>query len=310
MPEDLQQLFITVSVVMCTYNGAAFVEEQLLSVLEQTYPPKEILIFDDASTDDTVTILEAMEEKYPVISLRKNPVNIGFTRNFEQAMLAATGDAIAICDQDDVWIRDKIEKMVRSWKPECPLIYCFSYMFQQQLPENPEPNPIVNKFQGTDARKLSMYNTVSGHAIIFRKKLLPLVLPFSETTTYDWWMAVVAACNGGVQYYPEALVCQRLHSNNVTLDEHRFTKDYIRKRQKQEVIDNNRLFATTPNLPEPYKKFYLTLANLAEKSLLHPFYKPLFYFLVRYRRIIFYHKKRKVGFFSHVKHSYRRTITK
>lgn len=299
---------ISVSVVMCTYNGEKFIEEQLLSVVNQTYPLKEVLIFDDTSTDNTVNIIQKIAAGHPVIRLLVNETNLGYTRNFEQGLKAATGDAIAISDQDDVWMLDKVEKLVKAWKPEYPLIYCSSYFFSGKPPETLDINPNFRRFEGKDARKIFLYNSVSGHALLIRRSFLQLVLPLNEKVTYDWWMAVVAAYNGGVQYFPEILVCQRLHDNNVTVAfENRYSKDEIRLKLKQTIIDNCNQFAEAINIPKMHKAFALKLARLAAESLNRKFYFPLFLFLLNNRTILFNYKKRKVAIFSHVKHSYRRT---
>jgi glycosyltransferase involved in cell wall biosynthesis len=300
---------VSVSIVMCTYNGAKFIEEQLLSILNQTYPLKEVLIFDDASTDNTVEIIERIATDHSNIILKVNEQNLGYTRNFEQALLAATGDVIAISDQDDVWLPQKIEKMVKAWMPNVPLIYCSSFMFQGQVPINPKPYAKFRRFEGTDARKLFLYNTVSGHALMIRRSFLALAMPLSSNVTYDWWMAVVACYNGGVQYLPEVLVCQRFHNDNVTIHKKdKYSKQEIRDQLKQTIINNCTLFATAPGITLADKKFALRMAGLAAESLHHSFYAPLFLFLFRYRRILFNYKVRKFGFFSHFKHSYRRTI--
>lgn len=106
----------TVSVIMCTYNGEAFLKEQLHSIIEQSYPLLEILIFDDASKDDTVKILEAYAEKFPIIKIHQNINNIGYNANFEQALLKAGGEVIAFADQDDYWLPKKIENMISAWQ--------------------------------------------------------------------------------------------------------------------------------------------------------------------------------------------------
>src|SRR5689334_22597164 len=94
-------------VVLCTYNGAAFVREQLDSIAAQTMPVDRISIWDDASTDDTVAVIRRwIEERaghQPAVSLKVNPANLGFRRNFEQAIARATGDVLFLCDQDDIW---------------------------------------------------------------------------------------------------------------------------------------------------------------------------------------------------------------
>src|SRR5437763_3335890 len=92
-----------VSIVVCTYNGEAFIRQQLDSLINQTYPSLEILVSDDGSTDRTVLIVRDYMQKDSRIHLHVNPKNLGYNRNFEQALLRASGSLIAVCDQDDVW---------------------------------------------------------------------------------------------------------------------------------------------------------------------------------------------------------------
>ena len=92
-----------ISVVLCTYNGALFIEEQLASIIGQTYGVAEIIVVDDASSDHTYAILERAAARDMRISLFQNNSNIGFSANFEKAMKMANHDFIAIADQDDIW---------------------------------------------------------------------------------------------------------------------------------------------------------------------------------------------------------------
>lgn len=98
----------TVSIVMCTYNGEQFLREQLDSILAQTYPIHELIIQDDCSTDHTADIVREYARQYPFIRFYANISNLGFNRNFQDALSKAEGDYIAIADQDDIWYEEKI----------------------------------------------------------------------------------------------------------------------------------------------------------------------------------------------------------
>ena len=98
-----------ISVVICTYNGEKYIAEQLDSVLRQTHPADEIIIQDDHSTDHTFDILTEYANKFDTIKLYHNPSSLGINKNFFSAMSRASSAFIAICDQDDVWERDKLE---------------------------------------------------------------------------------------------------------------------------------------------------------------------------------------------------------
>src|SRR5688572_22956866 len=97
---------MTVSVALCTYNGANFIGEQLQSICSQTMSPNEIVICDDASTDKTISCIREIKNNYPAIDWKivKNTSNLGYVKNFEQAISLASGDIIFLSDQDDVWL--------------------------------------------------------------------------------------------------------------------------------------------------------------------------------------------------------------
>ena len=104
----------TVSIVMCTCNGESFIREQLDSIMAQTYPVNEIIIQDDASTDRTYDIVCEYARRYPQIHPRQNETRKGVNGNFFDALSQATGDYIAIADQDDIWEPGKIERQVQT----------------------------------------------------------------------------------------------------------------------------------------------------------------------------------------------------
>ena len=104
----------TVSVVLCTYNGEKYIREQIDSILNQEYLPKEIIIQDDGSTDGTLSVIQEYAEKEPIIKIHKNNRGRGINSNFFDAMSKASGDYIAISDQDDIWAKEKLKWQVES----------------------------------------------------------------------------------------------------------------------------------------------------------------------------------------------------
>lgn len=103
---------MTTSVALCTYNGAKYLTEQLESILAQEIPVDEIVICDDGSTDDTISILKNFEIRFPqLFRVYINPENLGYVRNFEKAISICTKDLIFICDQDDIWRKIKVGRV-------------------------------------------------------------------------------------------------------------------------------------------------------------------------------------------------------
>jgi len=305
--EKDNSLFPLVSVVMCTYNGAKFLQSQLDSLFKQTYPNIEIIIADDASADGTQKILLENAAKDQRIVLHFHPQNVGFNKNFEHALQLITGSYISICDQDDIWHPSKIKRMMEAWPANAPLIYCNTLRFKEEpLNWDARLPKTYRRFKGDDPRKLSVFNTVSGHALMMRTSFLSKILPFEEKLFYDWWSAAVAACNGGVAYLPEALIYQRVHGANASMVK---GCSYDDKAYKFIFNDSLLLFlnrcCTISNMENEHKIFFTTFSRLWLESMTKTFHFPLFVFLLKHRKLIFHYKNKPLVIFSHVKHSFR-----
>ena len=111
-----------VSIALCTYNGAGFLAKQLDSLLSQSYETIEVIAVDDCSTDSTWDILQAYARKDNRLQTHKNDYNIGHTRNFEKAIALCKGDYIALSDQDDIWVGDKIKILMEDLHQEQQLL--------------------------------------------------------------------------------------------------------------------------------------------------------------------------------------------
>lgn len=105
---------LMISVAMATYNGKRYIKEQLDSIINQTQLPDEIVIRDDCSKDGTFDFLINYSKNYTNIKwdIKQNQSNLGYKKNFYNAIVACHGDYIFLCDQDDIWIKDKIEVMM------------------------------------------------------------------------------------------------------------------------------------------------------------------------------------------------------
>lgn len=103
-----------VSVSMCTYNGSRFVEKQIRSILNQSVPVDEICVGDDKSSDETVRIIERISQETDCkISIKVNDVNLGCNANFDTTINRCTGDIILLADQDDIWMPNKVERILK-----------------------------------------------------------------------------------------------------------------------------------------------------------------------------------------------------
>jgi len=207
--------FPLVSVVLGTYNGEVYLEEQLRSVLVQTYHSLEIIAIDDGSRDRTVALLQEYAARDPRIRVIVNERNLGFIRNFEKGCRLATGKWIALCDQDDYWFPEKIEKMVAAIGDH-PMIYCDSDLCGEDLqPLGKRISDLVHYQSFDDCRQLCVFSRMYGHATLITRTLFGKASPFLEEVPHDGWLAYHATLYGGVRYLPEVLVKYRQHAGNV-----------------------------------------------------------------------------------------------
>lgn len=298
-----------VSIVLCSYNGAKYIEEQIESLLNQTYTPIEIIVCDDYSTDDTIMILERLANNDNRISIYKNEQNIGLNKNFEKACQLAKGDFISICDQDDIWRNNKIEKLISLFtNDEIILCHSQSTRFTDKIPDHIKTYNKRNLLVGNDARQLFYFNTIAGHNIMFRKKLLQFALPFPSNVFYDWWICMVACCYGNIAATNEVLSFHRSHDNNVTLG-----KKDEKKQTRSKAIERTEAAKTFLKIDGMKKESNVFGKKLLSKLLdleKNKFSFKLFLFLLTNANTVFFFKKGNFPFLSHLKISYRLSFAK
>lgn len=283
-----------VSIIVCTYNGEQFLEEQLESVIHQTYPNLEIIISDDNSTDGTKSILKKYEG-ISNIKINYNEKNIGFIKNFELAVTIACGNYIAFCDQDDVWLPKKIEKLLAA-------ISSYSLVYSDSMLIDEAGKPLHKKLSNfrkmkstiTDSKGFAFFNVVSGHTMMIKKELLNYVLPLPNIYYHDWWIALHAANLKGIIYLDETLTLYRQHDKTITKTlitkkdasrklQKRY-QDYIERLTWLELLKNDKL--------EKSKRFYQKLYELYSLKGKGTFVVSLFYFLIKNEKELFQFPKK------------------
>ena len=205
-----------ISIALCTYNGSKYLPEQLDSLLNQTYPNLELVIQDDCSSDTTWDVLKQYEAQHPHIKLFRNNSNLGFQKNFESILSKCSGEWIAISDQDDIWLPEKIETLY-SLSEGNILVYHDSEL----VDENGESMNVfisdkLTFVSGKNPDPFLFFNCVSGHSMMFSKSLIAKVLPFPRDGFYDHWIAFVATHFGKIDFSEKALVKYRQHDTNCT----------------------------------------------------------------------------------------------
>jgi glycosyltransferase involved in cell wall biosynthesis len=277
-----------VSVVVCTYNGERFLRQQLDSIISQTYPNLEVIISDDNSTDGTVPIAKSYQAKDQRIKIHLNKHNLGYNRNFEQGFNLATGNFIAVCDQDDIWKANKIEAMMPLFKDGALLVYCRSVRFRNETPDV-EKYCRRKLFIGNDIKRLMYVNDIAGHNIIFKKELLQYAKPFPEGVFYDWWLTIVAAVFGVIRATDKVYTFHRWHNTNATLRK-RDQKIQTKAAALARSVMVQNILKIEALEKEDYifaKKLYEALKTIQGRR----FSVTLLIFLLRHSRTLFFFKK-------------------
>lgn len=223
---------LTVSVALCTYNGARFVGEQLRSILTQSPPPDQLVVSDDGSTDGTLEAIRAeldllprdVRDRLDVVIL-ENASPLGVTRNFESAVRACTGDLIVLSDQDDIWATDRLAMALQEFdeRPDLLLLHGDARLVDDEgvplgttLFEAIEFTPSEREEvrAGGALKVLLRRNVATGATIAFRRGLLNHAIPFSDVWVHDEWLAIVAAAVGTVDFLSGPVIDYRQHTDN------------------------------------------------------------------------------------------------
>jgi len=190
---------MNLSVVVTTYNGEKYIQEQIDSILNQTRVPDEVIVLDDGSTDETLDILIDYENNHPsIFDIKINDRNLGVTKNFEKGIRVSNGDAIFLCDQDDVWDPKKVERQTSALLNNNGLLsFHNSLVTDESLsPVNTHWNLVsysdANQTAQSDFSQLTIRNFVKGSTILMDSSLREYILPIPHEWAYDWYIALIS----------------------------------------------------------------------------------------------------------------------
>ena len=219
-----------ISVAMASYNGEEYIEKQLKSILNQTRKVDEIVIVDDCSSDGTVDLIHRLQEKYKEIVLYQNEQNLGYKKNFKKACSLCNGDYIFLCDQDDLWVDEKVEIMMsimenredimalassfdvineKDEKQEVEVLKGFSNnnFLRRVVPEN--------ALTQITFEELTIQNSFQGCALVITREMSELFQKcFTEELFHDWLINLLAASRDGMYYINRVLFHYRIHGDN------------------------------------------------------------------------------------------------
>lgn len=218
-----------ISVALCTYNGEKYLPQQLDSLLRQERVPDQIVIRDDVSGDGTWRLLEAFvsqaHECGIEVDLRRNENNLGYVRNFEQAIAAANGELVFLCDQDDVWHADKICRMEEEFERRHRLVLLHT---DARLVDGNDtdlgyglfdaigmtPMEFADEHAGRAFEVLLRRNTVTGATVAVRSDVLKNVPPAPDGWVHDEWLAMALGLAGEVDCLQWKSIDYRQHGSN------------------------------------------------------------------------------------------------
>lgn len=214
----------TIGVVIATYNGEYFLGEQLRSIRAQTHRPDQIVVVDDCSQDGTKKIIKTFISESPEMFLFiENGENMGSKRSFEIGIANCEADYLALSDQDDVWIPEKLAKVYAALENNPKAQLCFhdlKLMDEKGLPLGKnfwevsppdEPLPVL----GFSARErlTNFSNPVPGCTMFFAAELKKYILPMppSKWIGHDWWVSVIGFFFADPIFLREPLAYYRIH---------------------------------------------------------------------------------------------------
>jgi glycosyltransferase involved in cell wall biosynthesis len=212
-----------ISVAMCSYNGGRYIGAQLESIAAQHRHPDELVVCDDGSSDDCVEIVREFAQRvsFPT-RLVVNDKNLRTTKNFEKAISLCQGEIVALADQDDVWYRNKLERIEKAFLRSNAVVATFS-----------DADLIDEDSRLQDVRLWAVYafnvdeqeQFASGHALnilvkhavatgatmAFRREIFDLLAPIPSNHFHDRWISFLLAARGQIELIPEPLMQYRQH---------------------------------------------------------------------------------------------------
>ena len=204
-----------ISICIATYNGEKYIEEQIKSIIPQLKEEDEIIISDDHSIDNTIQIIKSLKDNR--IKVYLNPLERGYTKNFEHALNKAQGDVIFLCDQDDIWHHNKINKSLRLLE-----IYDFIVSDCTLVDENLRVL-YSSHFKLRNVKKGFLQNLLFpryvGSCMAFKRKVLIKSLPFPKNqklVAHDYWISLIAELHFNVALLNEPLMQYRRHNSNTS----------------------------------------------------------------------------------------------
>ncbi|MBN1970999.1 MAG: glycosyltransferase family 2 protein [Candidatus Delongbacteria bacterium] len=214
-----------IDILLSTYNGEKFIEAQLKSIFTQTNRNFKLLIRDDNSIDNTIEILKKWKIKFPKqIEIFKGENNLGAKESFNWLLQKSEAEYIMFCDQDDVWLDNKIGTTLLKMKeyealyPNLPILIHTDLTVVNENLQSIKKSFLDNIFLSGRFNSLKFYligNNVTGCTVMINKKCLELVSFIPEKALmHDWWLALFCSLKGMIGFIDIQTILYRQHRNN------------------------------------------------------------------------------------------------
>ena len=215
-----------IDVILPTFNGALYLREQVASIAQQTLRPERLLLRDDGSSDETCKIIRELADEYGAwIEILPAQGNLGCTANVSCLLEATSAPYVALADQDDVWLPEKLEVSYREMcsvesrrGSECPILV---HSDLRLVGKNLEDlgavftqKQVINPLR-VHPPEIALTNVVTGCTVFCNRSLLQRALPVpAAALVHDWWLALVASVFGEIHFHPSCLILYRQHGAN------------------------------------------------------------------------------------------------
>jgi glycosyltransferase involved in cell wall biosynthesis len=240
---------LTISVALCIFNGERFLRRQLQSLSSQMRRPDELVVCDDGSTDSSLEIIETFAGAAPFpVRLTRNPVQLGPAQNFGHAIEHCTGDLIACCDQDDVWMPTKLATLEKVFANDPQLAFAFSdarmcgedgadlgYRLWDSVLFVGRLRRLFDSGRAFDV--LLRQNVVTGTTLCFASKFRSLILPIDRLWMHDGWIALLLAAVGKGLAIDPPLVEYRQHpTQSVGATRRSLYQQYLNAKKMDRIV--------------------------------------------------------------------------
>lgn len=299
----------TIDILLATYNGEKYLTQQLDSIVSQRFTQWRIIARDDCSSDNTRQLLNEYQQKFPAQFqiLDDELGNVGILQNFSLLMQHSTAPYIMFCDQDDIWLPEKIELSLNAIKDaECDnseiplLVHSDLKVVDEQLNILAESfwhyqnlNPKLDSLN-----RLLVQNTVTGCTVMINRKLLTLAKEIpQQAIMHDWWLGLIAATFGKIIIVNLPTVLYRQHSNNDT-GAKQWTLGYIFK--KALTFFSSDAIALTQKQAASFKEKFVTQLSAQQIQMIDDFVNLNHKNIFEKRRVLYRYRLLKQGIVRNV----------